>query len=446
MALRSERQRVQHLLRRAGFGYSPAELEEYLALGLEGAVEQLLRPETVDDSLVRLALDAAVEEDPREKRAALFQWWHLRLLLTRRPLLEKLTYFWHDHFATGIHKVGDAGLMLEQNETLRGHALGSFHDLLLAVTRDPAMMVWRDNRSNRKGAPNENYARELMELHTMGEGSGYTESDVKEAARALTGWRLTSRDEGPRRAFFSPRHHDGGQKSVLGTTGRLDDAALIDVLAEHPATVEHIGRKLWQFFAVPNPGPGQLARTSEAYRAHHGSIREVVRVILLSPEMYSDAAYRWRIKSPVELVIGAERALGAESRGRSEVSRTRGMGQVLFDPPSPAGWPGGPAWVNSTTMLARANFAADLTGRKPRGVHLDLPATLERSGATESAEAVVDWVLDLLVGGDVDATTRELLVEHLGGPHHYDFEKAARSGAVHGMVYLALSMPLYQLA
>ena len=375
----------------------------------------------------------------------LWQAWHVRLEQSRRPLLEKLTYFWHGHFATAIHKVGRPELMQLQNETLRLHALGSFRDLLLAVTRDPAMMRWLDNGTNTREAPNENYARELLELHTMGEDNGYTEADIKEAARALTGWRITP--FGPR---FFPRRHDPGGKTFLGVTGALTDVDVVEILAERPETAELIGRKLWQFLAVPEPGPDLLDRTSAIYFATGGDIRALVRAILLSDEMYADAAYRARIKSPVELVIGTAKALEIPSDGRFEAVFTRRMGQLLYDPPNPAGWPGGPAWINSNTMLRRSNFADEITrsrglGRGTDRGGLDIPGVLRRRGANASAEEAVDAMLDLLVGGDVDEASRAVLIEHLGGPHHFDFEAAAEDGSLRGMVYLALAMPLYQL-
>ena len=329
-----------------------------------------------------------------------------------------------------------------QNETLRRHALGSFRDLLLAVTRDPAMMRWLDNGTNTREAPNENYARELLELHTMGEDNGDTEADIKEAARALTGWRVTP--FGPR---FFPRRHDPGGKTFLGVIGALDDVDVVEILAERPETAELFGRKLWQFLAVPEPGPDLLDRTSAIYFATGGDIRELVCTILLSDEMYADAAYRARIKSPVELVIGAAKALEIPSDGRFEAVFTRRMGQLLYDPPNPAG----PAWINSNTMLTRSNFADAITrsrglGRGTGRGGPDIAGLLRRHGATASAEAAVDAMLDLLVGGDVDAASRAVLIEHLGGPHHFDFEATAEDGSPRGMVYLALAMPLYQLS
>ena len=436
----TERQRIQHVLRRAGFGYSADELDGYLAIGLEATVERLLDPLSVDESLA----DARVEElgigNLEEEREHLLRAWQMRLQSTRRPLLEKLTYFWHDHFATSMRKVGHPTLMQTQNETLRERALGRFEDLLLAVTRDPAMLIWLDNRTNTREAPNENFARELMELHTLGEGNLYGERDIQEAARALTGWRVTKLGT----AQFAPWRHDRTQKTVLGVSGAMDDEQLVRLLAERPETADYVGAKLWRFFALPEPGRELIDRTTAAYLDSDGSIAAMVRTILLSDEMYSDAAYRTRIKAPVEVVIGSLRALEVETDGHEELPLMRAMGQLLYDPPDPAGWTGDGAWINSTTMLARSNYANALTLTRAHEF-VDVSALLRSHGADGSAADVVDWLLDLLVGGDAGDATRETLIEHVGGRYHFDFERAADEGTLNGVVYLALSMPLYQV-
>ncbi|MDA0301356.1 MAG: DUF1800 domain-containing protein [Chloroflexi bacterium] len=459
MALATERQRIQHLLRRAGFGYSPEELGEYLALGLEGSVDRLLHPERVDDSAAEAVAAAFRERALRdvkigragENRQALQATWHARLLLTRRPLLEKLTYFWHDHWATGVRKVANPSYMLRQNEGLRAGALGSFRDMALALTRDPAMMVWLDNRNNVGKAPNENYAREFLELFTLGEGVLYTEQDVQETARAFTGWRITAKKPTPESIFpiatgvvFTPRQWDAGTKTVLGFTGKFGDEDIIRIVTSRRECADHVGAKLWRFFAVPEPTAAMIARTTDAYLAHDTSIREMVRVILLSPEMYSDAAYRWRMKSPVEYVVQTSRALGLTSRTAWVGRDTKRQGQTLFDPPSVAGWNWGEAWINSNTLLARANFANEVTRRGKIAQNLDAAELLKAHGATRTAAEAVDFALDLIVGGDVDPETRATLIEHLGGAH-FDFQQANRSGALQGLFYLVLTMPLAQL-
>ena len=441
VGLVTERQRVQHLLRRAGFGYSAAELEEHLALGLDGAIERLLAPERVDDSPAEAAI-AAQQLDTAERNQDVFREWHLRIQHTRRPLLERMTAFWHGHFACSFRKV-PIELMHVQNQTLRAQALGSFPELTLAVTRDPAMMVELDNRMNAAGSPNENYARELMELFTMGEGRGYTEVDVQEAARALTGWRF-SRRSGVLRV---PRLHDDGEKTVLGVSGPLTDEDVVAIVAARPETAEFIAGKLWRHFAGEEPEPAAVQRVAAAYASSGGDVRAMLRAIFKAPEFYSERAYRSLVKSPVELIFGTLRALEITTSGREETAHARRMNQLLYDPPHPEGWPEGAAWLNSTTMLARSNFANDVTRQtRRRRPGADLGALLRRAGADGSAAEAVDWTLDLLVGGDVDAETRGVLVEHIGGAHHFDFEAAAADGRLAGMLYLALSMPLYQVA
>lgn len=450
MPLRTTRQRIQHLLRRTGFGYSAGELNQYVTLGLDGSIERLLAPEQVTDDALNTALEpvlAPFAGDPKnpdiepEQRAALFAAWYLRMVTTQRPLVERMTYFWHDHFATAISKVGRPQFMQRQNDTLRAGALGMFGDLLLSVARDPAMLVYLDNRANAKGAPNENYARELFELHTLGEGNGYTELDIKEAARALTGWRLT--DDGG--STFRANLFDAGRKTILGRSGAFNDEALVSSLATHPGTASYISDKLVRFFVHPDGVPALTSRAAEKFGATGGNIREVLRVILSSDEMYSDAAYRSMVKSPTEVIVGARRALEMPVLGQIEAQTSRRMGQTLFDPPNPAGWTGGIEWINGTTVLTRSNFASETTSLRGKAT-ADVPGLLWRHGVTASAESVVDWLLDLLVGGDVDAETRTVLIEHLGGMNHFDFAQAAKDGRLHGAAYLILAMPLYQVA
>lgn len=447
-ALDNSRAKIQHLLRRTGFGYRASELEEYVGLGLAGTVDRLLNPPPED-----VALDAVVEriltpfagpaldrDLDRERRAALYRAWYVRMAGTRRPLVERMTYFWHDHFATSISKVTFASLMQTQNDTFRRLALGSFEELLLAVTRDSAMLIFLDNRTNSRTRPNENYARELMELHTLGEGNGYTETDIKEAARALTGWRLTEAGE----AIFRRTEHDPGTKTVLGKSGQFNDADVVRLLASYRGTARYISDKLVRFFVRPDGHEALAARATDTYMATNGSIREVLRTILLAPEMYEPAAYRSIIKSPTEVMIGLRRALEAPLDSRAETEFGRALGQLIYDPPNPAGWTGGGDWINATTILGRANYASRITALRA-DANPDIPALYRRYRVTGSATSVVDWTLDLLVGGDVEEDTRGLLIDHLGGMH-FDFEAAARDGRLHGMVYLVASMPLYQIA
>ena len=462
MALVTERQKIQHLLRRAGFGYRADELEMYVNLGLENTIEQLLNPEKVDDSKCEALLkDFADTQTDKFKtnvryRTAL---WHIRLAHSERPLLEKMTYFWHNHFATSMTKVSQPEFMAIQNQTLRNNALGLFPNLLQAITNDPAMMVYLDNRLNVKGAPNENYAREVMELFTMGESSGYSESDVIEAARALTGWTV---NRGKNRATaallehdpnslirFRRSKHDSAQKTLLGVSGNLNAESVAAILSSQTETADFLGTRLWEWFALKNPEPQLIAKTTDAYFKSNGSIKEMVRTILTSKEMYSERAYRLRIKSPVEYVLGSIRNISGITNGKAEMSDTLSMGQQLFFPPSVAGWPGGTDWINSNTILTRTNFANELTRTYPRNRKnrtFNIPELVKEMAVINDVEKVVDFTLDLLVGGDVDEATREILIEHLGGRYHYNYDESVKNGTLNGMFYLALTMPLYQLA
>src|SRR3981081_1086512 len=254
MALDTTRSQVAHLLRRAGFGATEAELDQYTALGFAGALDRLLNPEQVDDSASdqQLAPLTTHRADPKKIESGKF-WWLNRMLYTQRPLQEKVTLFWHDHFATANSKVGNAVLMLQQIQLFRDNGLGNFETLLQKVTRDPATLIWLDNRLNRKGAPNENFAREVQELFTVGIGN-YTEQDIHEAARAFTGHTLDKNQK----YVFKKAKHDAGQKTFQGQTGNFDADDILGILVRNPATARFISQKLFTFFAYENPDPATI--------------------------------------------------------------------------------------------------------------------------------------------------------------------------------------------
>lgn len=374
----TERERIAHLLRRAGLGASKGEVDYYLSLGYRGAVEAVLSyekiPEDYTDLLRRLQADSPQVRMPHAK-----MWWVARLLTTRRPLQERMVLFWHNHFATSASKVPRAELMLLQNETFRRLALGSFRDILLAVSRDPAMLLWLDNHLNRKGKPNENYARELLELFTVGIGN-YTEQDVKEAARAFTGWTLR-----PRVGFqFAPALHDDGEKVFLGHKGSFDGTDIIDILVKHPKTAEHICAKLFRFFAYENPEPAVVRALVKTYFDSGYRIGAIVKQILLSEAFLSPRAVRSMVKCPVDYVIGTLRCLGvgqwlsavlqAETLPQPALALLRFADQSmqrqemnLFYPPSVKGWEWGAAWINTATMTERIRFADTLANQRTLG-------------------------------------------------------------------------------
>jgi hypothetical protein len=434
--------RVPHLLRRAGFGASAAELAEYRALGLAGAVDRLVDyeavPETADEKIELFYFDPTRLADVQRR-------WFLRMLWTSRPLLEKMVFFWHGLLTSANSKVGRPALMERQNELFRKNALASYGDLLKAVSFDPAMMLWLDTHNSRRAAPNENYARELMELFSMGVGN-YTETDVREAARAFTGWTVppAPKDGDP---VFNPNQADRGPKQFLGRTVTTPED-VIDTIVAQPATARFMAAKLFAFFAYPDPEPEVVAPFAEIFRRTNGSIKAVVRAILTSDAFYSRRAYRARLKSPVESVVGALRQLGVPSDGSGVIDRLVRMGQQLYNPPNVAGWPGGRSWLNSGTWIERVNFANALTAVQGSGpiIPFYLERYLENLGLRR-ADDVVEHFLGLLVDGRTSARGRQVLHDYLGAAPDDDVTGGQQTirEKLRGLVYLILAMPEYQL-
>jgi uncharacterized protein (DUF1800 family) len=426
---------MSHLLRRAGFGASPEEIDQYLAMGYDATVDWLLnydgRPEPAEDKIASLTFDMTKRED-------LKRWWFVRMRYTNRPLQEKMTLFWHGLLTSGFSKVNRPDLLLRQNDLLRVNALGNFQTLMIAVSQDPAMLLWLDGNNSRRQAPNENYARELMELFTMGIGN-YTETDVKEAARAFTGWTV-NRTTGE--AEFNPRAHDAATKTFLGQTGNWDGNDIVDIIMRQRATAEYISKRLFSFFAYRNPASATVSHLADVFTDSGYNIKQVVREILLSPEFSSPQAYRALVKSPVELVVGALRTLGLETDATGLPYATRLMGQDIFDPPNVAGWPGRPAWLNSATWLQRVNFMNTLVTRRkgPEG------ATLVMAADGGDPRVLGQRLLDTLVDGNLGACRRDALESYIyaGAPTTLTAAFANRQGR--HLVYLLLASPEYQLA
>ncbi len=280
-------------------------------------------------------------------------WWIEEMRVTPSPLTERMTLFWHNHFVSSAQKVRYARLMYAQNATLRANALGNFGTLLHAASKDPAMLVYLDGAQSRKQQPNENFAREGMELFTLGEGH-YTEQDIKEAARAFTGWSV-DRDTGAYR--YRPALHDNGVKAVFGRSGNLDGDAVLDLILERPETARFIVAKLWREFISPEPDPREVERIAQVLREHDYDLQPALRALFLSPAFWAEDNRGTLVKSPVELVVGTLRQLEVEpSASLPFAVAVAGMGQTLFAPPNVKGWPGGEVWINSTTLLARKQF------------------------------------------------------------------------------------------
>jgi uncharacterized protein (DUF1800 family) len=447
MALDNPRSQVAHLLRHAGFGATEAELDQYAALGFAGTLDRLLSPEQVDDSatdqqVASLALDPK-DPDARKKIEAAKFWWLNRMLYTQRPLQEKLTLFWHNHFATANSKVQNAVLMLNQIQLFRDYGLGNFETLLQKVTRDPAMLFWLDNRLNRKGAMNENWGREVQELFTVGIGN-YTEQDIKEAARSFTGHGLDKNSQ----YVFTPAQHDAGQKTFQGQTGNFDADDILAILVRNPATARFLTSKLFAFFAYDGPDSSTIDRLANTFVTSNFDIRSVLRDIFSGPEFLSQQAFHGQIKSPIDLLTGSLKSLNVQNVGPDATQILRRMGQDLLNPPDVSGWKGGPAWINATTLFERFNWGNRLVmGRdSTKPYFADVPAQIQAHGVT-SAEGLVDFYVSLLVDGDVTPEARQSLVDYLNasGPLALD-NSGALDLKARGLVHLALATPTYQLA
>jgi uncharacterized protein (DUF1800 family) len=273
------------------------------------------------------------------------------MLATPSPVTERMTLFWHNHFATSQQKVRNAQLMYRQNALLRREALGNFGSLLHAVAKDPAMLVYLDNAGSRRQAPNENFAREVMELFTLGEGHGYGERDIKEAARAFTGWSL---DRDTLEFTFRRVWHDGGEKTVLGRTGRFDGDQVLDLLLARPETAQFITDKLWKEFVSPTPDAREAKRLAAVFREARYEVKPLLRAMLASDAFWAPDNRATLIKSPVDLVVGTLRTFEIRPATlRPAVLASTVLGQNPMSPPNVKGWPGGEAWINSSTLLGR---------------------------------------------------------------------------------------------
>jgi hypothetical protein len=344
-----------HLFRRAGFGASPAEIEQAVKEGFAATPDKLLvgSPETAkrDELLADLGDEFARDGEDYKLRG----WWLYAMLNSGHPLREKLVLGWHNHFATSIVKVGSLPAMFRQNQLIRKHALGKFGPFLKEMSRDPAMLIWLDSNENVKAHPNENYAREVMELFSLGVGN-YTERDVQEAARAFTGWHTDSNSE---KFAFNAAEHDDGAKTVLKQTGKWDGDDVLRILLEQDCCARFLAGKLYRDLVSEIPPPKELLEPlAERFRKSEYDIADLVKTILSSRLFFSEHAYQKRIKNPVEFVLGAVKAAwpGPVAPG-DVVSNLDAMGQALFAPPNVKGWPGGKVWLNDSTLLARNNFA-----------------------------------------------------------------------------------------
>ena len=454
-----DRKRAAHLYRRAGFGGTPEELDLAVSLGREGAVSRLVDYDDISTADLDAYLDlfgfdlaGYREAIDGERGYFLGRWWYLRMQHGPRPLQEKMTLFWHNHFATSFSKVTEAQLMYAQNQIFRTLGMGRFEDLLLAVSRDPAMLIWLDNASNVKGAPNENFAREVMELFTMGHGN-YTQQDVTEAARAFTGWTIDAANHN--RYLFAPEAHDDGNKAVLGQYGSFRGEDIIAILARRPETAAFLTGKLARFFLGADPSDGLAQRLRDLYASGAGDIRAIVREILLSDDFDRTADAPDMFKSPIELVVGAYRSLRAESDAADFNNFAAVMGQNPFYPPNVGGWKGGRSWIHTQAYLMRINFAFSLVHQPERigdlnafsNFRWDISRFFENRSFA-SPDALIDFLVDRLGMISPSDATRQALRGYLAtdgpqfvwAPDAFDYDFLGR-----GAIYLLMSSPEYQL-
>ena len=453
--------KAAHLLNRAGFGGTASEVAKAMDLGPQEAADWLLDfkdasaqqqghdlPDlsSVDgsDADYKMALRQMVgkteqqkmelrrklRQDNGEAVAATVAWWLRRMAYGPHPLQEKLALFWHGHFTTSDKDERSAAYMWRQNELLRANAAGNFRTFVKSISRDPAMLDYLNNNSNRKQHPNENYARELMELFTLGIGN-YTERDVKEAARAFTGWAHDGTD-----FIFRRGLHDDDTKSFMGVVGNLNGDDVIDVILSRPAAARFVAGKLFRHFAYDDPDDHLVSALGQQLLQNRYDLRPTLRTILTSRAFYGPLAIGAQIKSPIQLMLGTIRQMGLEMPpGGGLMYALKQMGQVPFQPPNVRGWPGGRMWINTSTLLARYNTATRLLdGRLPRteGGRLS-----EDAGTADPGKTVDHWLARLIQRPVADGK-RQVLLDALAKGRNPD-------DGVRQMVQLIVAMPEFQL-
>jgi uncharacterized protein (DUF1800 family) len=394
-------------MRRGGFGAKPSEVKELVELGPAKTIDRILGKNNTQ------ALEAFEQESSQIVSAirssgnieSLAAWWIHRMIHTPSPLVEKITLFWHGHFATGADKVNDIELMVQQNKLLREHALGDFRKMVHEVSKDPAMLLYLDSASNRKTHPNENYARELMELFCLGEGN-YTEQDVQQLARCFTGWEIR------RKSFrFNPYQHDSGMKTLLDRQGIESGEEAIDAVLAHRSMPTFIAGKLVRFFVCdePNPTAEFLEPLAEVFRKSDFTIEPLVRTILSSKLMLSDWSVGKKVRSPIDFMVESIRSLQVTTNLDRLAKGLDGIGQALFNPPNVKGWDGGRAWINSSTLIGRSNLIVDLL-REPatRFGRTDLAAWLKSQQLTDQNQWL-KWLEDSLLSVPLNDSDKQLL-------------------------------------
>ena len=463
---------MAHLMRRAGFGASRDELEQKVAQGYEAVVEDLLHPgdaNVMPDDVIRRYHSEMGEMRELNSAGA---YWMYRMVTTDNQLEEKLALFWHGLFATGYAKLNQASALTNQINTFRRNALGSFRTILVELSKDPAMIIWLDNHDNHKDDINENYGRELLELFSMGIGN-YTEDDVKECARAFTGWTLGNAEYMSTRAsrdsiwpysrinwHFNYREydHDDGEKTFLGHTGNFNGDDIIDIIVQQEATARFISTRLFQYFAadeVDDAGEAVIEEMIQSYFASDYEIRSVLRTLFNSAYFKSEEARFARVKGPVELVVGAVRMAGTYQQptfGADQLARqTMYMGQGIFQPPSVEGWHEGAEWIDSGALVERVNFVGQELGDPSHpGVKTIIDRLAQRGNGLLSPEEQVAGCADLIGPLELSEATSASIGEFASQQGNADLREGARSEAdeqrIANLLRLLTATREYQLA
>ena len=426
----SERALIAHLLRRAGFGATPEELEGYVAKGYEASVEELLHPadeSPIEEDVVRRY---HMDQNSLMLVESAQSYWIYRMINSKRPLDEKMALFWHSLFATAYGKLNHAKGVVNQTNMFRRCGLGHFRTLLLELARDPAMIFWLDNKDNHKDAPNENFGRELLELFSLGIGN-YTEDDVKACARAFTGWTIANQDYMSIRAsrdsiwphgrldwqfVYRPEDHDDTGKTFLGHTDRFNGEDIIDIICEQPATAWFVASRLYTFFVSDTIDESAVQTLADEFTRTNGQIESVMRTLFMSDFFRSESVRFSRVKSPVELVAGTARLAGSHRFPDWSIINlamdTNFMGQEILNPPSVEGWHTGSEWIDTGSLVERINSAALEVGDvKQPGVR-DIIRRLQERGNVLSPQEFVDGCLDLAGDLWVSEPTRSHLVSY----------------------------------
>ncbi len=466
---------MAHLLRRAGFGATADELDYYTGLGYEAAVEELIALKDETDLPHDLIRRYHVDQSDLRNGQAAGAHWVFRMVNTNAVLREKMCLFWHRIFATAATKLIQARMVTNQIDMFREYGMGSFRDLLVQLSRDPAMLMWLDNQDNHKHSINENYGREILELFSMGVGN-YSEEDIKECARAFTGWRVVNPDymsikmrNNTARPYgyiawqfeYDDDDHDHEDKRFLGEMGDFNGEDVVDIICRQPATARFIARHMYHFFVAdelpvpqwphyPPKDPEAIETMAQAYFDSGYDISAMLRAMFNADFFKSEAAMHARIKSPAEMVVGTLRLAGPISLPSTDTyaaaAACAAMGQGLLNPPSVEGWQGGSEWINTGAYVQRVNFASrTLNDPNKVGIRAIIDRVAERAdGAPMSAERLVNACLDILGPMPVLDTTRAGLVDYASNWGDVSLPSAEADERITTLIQLIATTQEYQ--